>query len=314
MPTNIAMPVITKNEKVTKHIKFAADKTGVDFDYLLQTAKRESALNINAKAKTSSATGLFQFIRQTWYETLHDFGPKHGYAELSSQIKRDSSGRYFVPNQKAKSAILNLRKDPKAASLMAAEFSKQNINYLKGKIGRQPVASELYMAHFMGRGSAAKLIQLNERAPEVKANELFPKQAAANKAIFFNKGKARSIGQVYDNLSKYHVQISKEKGLNPNSLESVAKLVPFLPGNDGFFGNLFGKQSKSNENTKPFAYTGIGDDAKPAALNSLLFTQLEGQQNSDQKQQPQPLPQYPPTIRDKGSIAQGTNIFSLTPQ
>ncbi|NRA87106.1 MAG: transglycosylase SLT domain-containing protein, partial [Rhizobiales bacterium] len=149
MPTNIAMPVITKNEKVTKHIKFAADKTGVDFDYLLQTAKRESALNINAKAKTSSATGLFQFIRQTWYETLHDFGPKHGYAELSSQIKRDSSGRYFVPNQKAKSAILNLRKDPKAASLMAAEFSKQNINYLKGKIGRQPVASELYMAPFM---------------------------------------------------------------------------------------------------------------------------------------------------------------------
>ena len=59
MPTNIAMPVITKNEKVTKHIKFAADKTGVDFDYLLQTAKRESSLNINAKAKTSSATGLF---------------------------------------------------------------------------------------------------------------------------------------------------------------------------------------------------------------------------------------------------------------
>ena len=130
MPINIDSQNINSQQSATRAIRFAADKTGVDFNYLLQTAQRESALNTNAKAGTSSATGLFQFVRQTWYETLHDFGPKHGYENYAEQIKQDSSGRYYVPNQQAKIAILELRKDSKAASLMAAEFSQQNINYL----------------------------------------------------------------------------------------------------------------------------------------------------------------------------------------
>ncbi|HLV85239.1 MAG TPA: transglycosylase SLT domain-containing protein [Devosia sp.] len=44
----------------------AGDRNGVDFDYLLQTAMRESSLNPQAKAQTSSAVGLFQFLESTW--------------------------------------------------------------------------------------------------------------------------------------------------------------------------------------------------------------------------------------------------------
>ena len=38
----------------------AAARTGADFGYLLQTAMRESSLDPNAQAPTSSAKGLFQ--------------------------------------------------------------------------------------------------------------------------------------------------------------------------------------------------------------------------------------------------------------
>ena len=52
--------------RVTGAIRDAARVTGAGFEYLLNTALRESNLNPNAKARTSSATGLFQFIDQTW--------------------------------------------------------------------------------------------------------------------------------------------------------------------------------------------------------------------------------------------------------
>jgi soluble lytic murein transglycosylase-like protein len=44
----------------------ASRPTGVDFAYLVAEASVESSLNPNAKAKTSSAAGLFQLIESTW--------------------------------------------------------------------------------------------------------------------------------------------------------------------------------------------------------------------------------------------------------
>ena len=320
MPTNSNITALSKTQIAAKHIKFAAEKTGVDFDYLLQTAKRESAFDPNAKAKTSSATGIFQYVRQTWYETLHDFGPKHGYGDFSKNIQRDKSGRYFVPNQQAKNAILDLRKDPKAASLMAAEFSKQNTQYLTGKIGRTPKAAELYMAHFMGRGAAAKLINLQQRAPDMKAAEVFPSHAASNKSIFYSKGQARSIAQVYNNLAKHHVQLAKAKGLDPEKIENVAKLIPFLPSNDGFFGSLFGNQSPNQGAIKPFAYTGIGtgmarQNSQPLGqMNALLLAQIAGQtfNQAQASDNPKPLPEANLNQYDSASIAKTRNFFSVT--
>lgn len=327
MPINSDITTLSKTQLAAKHIRSAADKTGVDFNYLLQTAKRESAFDPNAKAKTSSATGLFQFVRQTWYETLHDFGDKHGYGDFSKNIERDNNGRYYVPNQQAKSAILNLRKDSKAASLMAAEFSKQNTQYLQNKIGRTPKAGELYMAHFMGRGAASKLINLQKSAPDMRADEIFPAHAAANKPIFYDKGRARSIDQVYDNLSKHHVELAKTKGLDPLKIENVAQLVPFLPSNDGFFGNLFGEQNRNQQAIKPIAYTGIGANVpvqgasasssktlNPRTLspmNALLVAQVAGQQPQKVSDNPTPLPEMSLGLYDRASIAKGRNFFSV---
>jgi hypothetical protein len=99
-------------------------------------------------------------------------------------------------------AIMKLRDDPEAASAMAAVLTQSNSFKLTGMIGRRPTDSELYMAHFMGVGGAAKLIANAEDNPQASAARLFPNAAAANRSIFYERdGRARSVYEVYANLS-----------------------------------------------------------------------------------------------------------------
>src|SRR5665213_4283895 len=69
-------------------------------------------------------------------------------------------------------------------------------------IGRRPNDAELYMAHFMGVGGAAKLISNAEDNPQASGARLFPNAAAANRSIFYDSsGRARSVADVYSVLS-----------------------------------------------------------------------------------------------------------------
>src|SRR5919206_1206699 len=78
--------------RITGAIRDAAKATGASFDYLLKTALRESNLDPDAKAPTSSATGLFQFIDQTWLGTLKRDGAALGYGKYANAITQTSSG------------------------------------------------------------------------------------------------------------------------------------------------------------------------------------------------------------------------------
>ena len=62
--------------KISSAIQSASQKTGVDFSYLLQQAQVESSFKADAKAKTSSATGLYQFIDRTWLQMVNKYGDK----------------------------------------------------------------------------------------------------------------------------------------------------------------------------------------------------------------------------------------------
>src|SRR5688572_30118028 len=104
---------------VVSAIREGAEKTGAGFDYLLKTAQRESALDPDVKAKTSSATGLFQFIEQTWLSMVKQEGPKQGLGNLASAISSDESGRLSVSDPATRDKILQLRNDPQVAALMA---------------------------------------------------------------------------------------------------------------------------------------------------------------------------------------------------
>ncbi len=188
--------------KIANSIKQAASTTGASFEYLLTTAKMESNFNPRAGATTSSAHGLFQFIDQTWLGTVKEAGSQLGYGNYADAISKNSDGSYSVSDPNARNAIMKLRDDPDAASSMAAVLTQSNSFKLTGKIGRRPTDAELYMAHFMGVGGAAKLISSAEDSPGASAAAMFPKAAAANQSIFYDKsGSARSVSQVYSVLS-----------------------------------------------------------------------------------------------------------------
>lgn len=183
-------------------IQRASQATGVDFSFLMRTANRESGYNPRAKAPTSSAAGLFQFVEQTWLATLKKHGAKYGYARYSDLIVQGSDGRYRVNGAEAREAVMNLRFDPHAASLMVGEMTSDNAAYLAGRIGRQPTAGELYAAHFLGPQGAARLIQAVNTNPAASAAAYFPDAAQANRSIFYRDGRALTVSEVYGNLTR----------------------------------------------------------------------------------------------------------------
>lgn len=183
-------------------IQRASQATGVDFSFLMKTAKRESGYDPRARAQTSSAAGLFQFVEQTWLATLKKHGAKYGYARYADLIVQGSDGRYRVNGAEAREAVMNLRFDPHAASLMVGEMTSDNAAYLVGRIGRQPTAGELYVAHFLGPQGAARLIQAAKTNPGAPAATYFPDAASSNRGIFYRDGRALTVAEVYSNLTR----------------------------------------------------------------------------------------------------------------
>jgi hypothetical protein len=168
----------------------------------MKTANRESGMNPAAKAGSSSASGLFQFVEQTWLSTLKQHGSKYGYARYSDLINKGSDGRYHVSGDEARRAVMDLRLDPHASSLMAGELASDHAAYLRGRTGRDPTAGELYAAHFLGPQGSARLIEAVQTRPGASAASLFPDAAHANKSIFYREGRASTVAEVYANLTR----------------------------------------------------------------------------------------------------------------
>ncbi len=91
-------------------------------------------------------------------------------------------------------------------------MTQSNSFKLTGKIGRRPTDSELYMAHFMGVGGAAKLISNAEDNPRASGARLFPNAAAANRSIFYERsGRARSVSEVYSVLTQRYASAANSQ-------------------------------------------------------------------------------------------------------
>ncbi|MEM8724232.1 MAG: transglycosylase SLT domain-containing protein [Pseudomonadota bacterium] len=182
---------------VQRAIADAARQTSIEFDYLLAQAEVESSMNPEAKARTSSATGLYQFIESTWLNTMKRHGDRFGLGDVAARIGTTRSGAAYVADPAQKQAILALRKDPQIASLMAAGLAEDNRAHLMPILGRQPDHGELYLAHFLGAGGAGRFLSELSRDPGQSAPDLFRRPAAANRGIFYERsGAPRSLAEV----------------------------------------------------------------------------------------------------------------------
>lgn len=181
---NSALSALTSRAPtaVLASIEQASAKTGVDFSYLVQQAAAESDFRADVKAKTSSASGLFQFIESTWMNMVERYGDKHGL---------ETEG-------KTRAEVLALRNDPEAASVMAAEFASENERFLRQHYDGEIGATELYFAHFLGAGNAAAFLNARDENGMKDAAQIFPSAANVNQSVFYHAdGRSKSLDEVY---------------------------------------------------------------------------------------------------------------------
>lgn len=173
----------------------AADKVGVDKGYMMAMTAQESSFDPNAKAKTSSAKGLNQFIDGTWKGMVDKYGKDYGIG-------------------------MNDQFDPKKNAMMGALFARDNANTLKGQ-GHDVTGASLYAAHMLGSGGANQLLSAIKKNPGGSAVDLMPKAAASNRGVFYNKdGSPKTVKEVYayyqdkieSRAQAYNNALSKENG------------------------------------------------------------------------------------------------------
>ncbi|MEO7679969.1 MAG: lytic transglycosylase domain-containing protein [Sphingomonas sp.] len=183
---------------VQSAIALASQKTGIDFNYLLGQAKLESGLNATAHAGTSSASGLYQFIEQSWMRVVKAHGAEHGLGWAANAIQPNGSGRMTVADPGVRKAILDLRNDPATASIMAAEHASDNKDALESSLGRDATGTDLYMAHFLGLGGARSFLTAMQGSPGRTGAAMFPAAARANRNVFYaSNGQPRTLSDIY---------------------------------------------------------------------------------------------------------------------
>ena len=192
----------TIQPEVLASIQKASANTGVDFSYLMAQASRESSFDPSAKASTSSATGLYQFVEQTWLGTFKEHAAEYGYGDLANAITKRSDGHFTVADPAARKQILDLRKDPTMNAAMAAELASDNKTKMEAALGRPATATDLHLAHFLGLSGALRFIRKLDSDPSTTGAAMFPRAAAANSSVFYDEsGNARTVAEIYNRMS-----------------------------------------------------------------------------------------------------------------
>lgn len=130
----------------------------------------ESAGDPNAKNPNSSASGLFQFTDSTWNSAVDKWGRSRGI-------------KYSDKN------------NPEAQQFLAEKLTQDNARILQNK-GIEPTDGNLYFAHFMGAPAASKAISMLGKG--AIAARSFPSAAAANRSIFYDGSRPRTVDEVYE--------------------------------------------------------------------------------------------------------------------
>lgn len=189
---------VTKKEGLLGAVaEVSAVVPNADPVYLMALADKESNFAPNARAKASSAAGLYQFTEATWLETIKRVGARYGLEHDADHI-RMVSGRPVVSDPVVLKEILDRRHNPTIAAIMAAEKANYDKERIEQQLGRKLNSTEAYIAHLLGTGAAAQFLKLMKDSPNASAPDAFPKAAPGNKSLFYSKaGEPLSIRQMY---------------------------------------------------------------------------------------------------------------------
>jgi hypothetical protein len=224
--------------KIRRHlvqtIVKAAQAVQTDPVLLMAVADKESSFITAVQAKTSSATGLYQFIERTWLGVVRDFGPKYGLAREAALITADANDKPVITDATERARVLDLRRDPYLSALMAGEMLKRDAATIAQRIGRDLTLGEVYLAHFLGPDDAGDFLDKVVNKPAVAAAALLPGPARANRSIFFaanryvGRGRHRkpmslSVAQVHEKFEA----MMQSRGSRYQNVRAVSGIMAY---------------------------------------------------------------------------------------
>jgi hypothetical protein len=196
-------PIRSAPKNVSRAIHRASRIVGIDAEYLIAVAARESGFDPAARAGGSSAAGLYQFTADTWLRVVKVFGDRYGLAGYAQQITIDPSGQVSMPNAADRASLLLLRTDLRLSTLMAAELGRDNKMRLERLLGRRVTPGETYIAHFLGVSQGAQLIEAASASPRIAGAQLLPVAAQQNSAVFGPAGHDEAAADIVAKINAY---------------------------------------------------------------------------------------------------------------
>lgn len=212
--------------------------TGVEFGLLMELTAAESGFHSQARARTSSAKGLQQFIDRTWLNMIRQYGHKYGLGSYAEQITyyKDDYGRDIpqIENPIVHRQVLEMKNNPRLSALITGDFIIENKTKLSCFLKKNITRTDIYLAHFLGPNDSILFLDAMQKNPGGSAADLFPEAAEANKPIFFNwHNSERSFRDIYDmfdrrfNLDKYEDWTTDpQRAARINSSYSLSSYVP----------------------------------------------------------------------------------------
>ncbi|UEM24667.1 hypothetical protein JL100_031155 (plasmid) [Skermanella mucosa] len=199
----------------------AAARVGASARLMRAMASLESSLDATAKASTSSATGLYQFIEATWLSKVRSHGRKYGLGHLARHVRGGPLGEPVVDDPLVRERILALRKDARLSAFLAAELTVDNARRLRKLMGRPVTQTEIYLAHVFGVAGTARFLKAAESTPDRVGASMFPKEARANPGLFRMGDQPATLGEIRKRF------IAKMSRLDlPDRLAAIDRIAP----------------------------------------------------------------------------------------
>jgi hypothetical protein len=161
-------------QDLIEKIRAAAQAKGIDPEVALGIARAESGLDPNAKAKSSTAAGLFQILNNTW------------------SGNKGAPGKQFDPDE-------NIR--------VGTDIISKNVQSLKGYLGRDPSPKEVYAAHYFGASGARDFLSA---APDTPTSKIFSEKVLSANPNLKNKTAAQVLAQLEGKLKIPTSNVSRE--------------------------------------------------------------------------------------------------------
>lgn len=190
------------NTGVVAAIRMASLRKNDSFELWMEMALRESSFDPGAEARTSSADGLFQHINRTIDKNYIYAGCYYGlqnYVHNFSIVRNGIDPAEIVYNGSERDLefLRDLRFNPRFSAIFAIENNQYEVGLLENWLGIPLQQNyQRYSVHFKGVDAGYFFWRGYRDTPNAIAARTFPRQARANRNIYYNRGRARTYQQI----------------------------------------------------------------------------------------------------------------------